>query len=148
MYLRDALQPLTRSTRCEPNSPPVHRRSECRSLRLHGERFFKDAMMHTDRPTSMARALRLTKIPLRRTALRLGGMEAAFKEGGAHTCEVVQVAAASGANAYASAGAEHAAAGAVISAFSRHHPRRVCFFIGISAAIAIVRQHTILNLAT
>ena len=46
-------------------------------------------------------------------ALRLGGMEAAFKEGGAHTCEVVQVAAASGANAYASAGAEHAAAGAV-----------------------------------
>src|ERR1700758_664376 len=113
MYLRDALQPLTRSTRCEPNSPPAHRRSECRSLRLHGERFFKDAMMHTDRPTSMARALRLTKIPLRRTALRLGGMEAAFKEGGAHTCEIVQVAAASGANAYASAAAEHAAAGAV-----------------------------------
>src|ERR1700751_3721268 len=114
MYPRDALQPLTRSTRCEPSSPPAHRRSEWYPFAPPSWRaLFKDAMMHTDRPTSMARALRLTKIPLRRTALRLGGMEAAFKEGGAHTCEIVQVAAASGANAYASAAAEHAAAGAV-----------------------------------
>src|ERR1700759_3972937 len=109
MYPRDALQPLTRSPRCEPSSPPAHRRSEWYPFAPPSWRaLFKDAMMHTDRPTSMARSLRLTKIPLRRTALRLGGMEAAFKEGGA--------------NAYASAGAEHAAAGAV----PERNCRRVC----------------------